>query len=657
MIARLDFSIGPVQGFVSQSRRTRDLWGSSYLLAFLSAHAMHGAAKAGAEIAQPVVKDDPLYRWVAGNPLRTDDPPRLGSLPNHFVAKVDGDAVQVAKAATDAFNSAWKRAHEAVWERFVAHACPMGNDTQAIWNRQAGAFWEIMWTAAPWDDPGQFARRKHWRGQVRPAEPGDKCTIMHDLQELSGHVRTHHRRDQDEFWARVRQRVGTLDIRDNERLCAIALVKRLLPKVAQAGLGWEVDASRWPSTVYVAAIPWIRRVATAIPQRAAEYAEHVRRCASDVLAMPRPPFDLSTPAAGDFPKLDANYLRREFVADERLCSLRDDVELAARENLAGLLKAIYDNERLGPPPSFYALLLADGDRLGQLLGQAGAETVSNALKDFTNDVPNVVREHDGVTVYAGGDDVLAMLPLAPALACAQALSDAYRKAFAGTKGAKAATLSAAVVFAHVRLPLGQVLGRAHRLLDDVAKEGNGRDSLGVEVLKPGGPYCQWVTTWTRHDAPGSPRAVDQLDGLVKQLEANQQKPSLSSALVYRIRDVLGRLGGWERWEPGHWGDVPKGIDLRTFLLAEIRHSLDVGTDGRANLAESMTDIVWNLLQPARNPPTEPGDQHVCAANSLRARKGAPARAAEKTDETVQAGVDALLLGRFLADPEQRAPNE
>ena len=38
---RLDISIGPVQGFVSQSRRTRDLWGSSYLLAFLSAHAMH----------------------------------------------------------------------------------------------------------------------------------------------------------------------------------------------------------------------------------------------------------------------------------------------------------------------------------------------------------------------------------------------------------------------------------------------------------------------------------------------------------------------------------------------------------------------------------------------------------------------------------------
>ena len=35
-MTRLDISIGPVQGFVSQSRRTRDLWGSSYLLSFLS---------------------------------------------------------------------------------------------------------------------------------------------------------------------------------------------------------------------------------------------------------------------------------------------------------------------------------------------------------------------------------------------------------------------------------------------------------------------------------------------------------------------------------------------------------------------------------------------------------------------------------------------
>ena len=205
MTTRLDISIGPVQGFVSQSRRTRDLWGSSYLLAFLSAHAMHGADKAGGRIMQPAVDDDPLYRWVAGH--RAGDPPRFGTLPNHFVVEVDGDARRVAEAAIGSLTAAWERVHEAVRKRFVAHACSAGNATEAIWNRQVGGFWEVMWTAAPSHDRGgSFSRCKHWRSHRGPDEPGDKCTVMHDLQELSGHVRAQNRSAQDQFWKRVHDR-------------------------------------------------------------------------------------------------------------------------------------------------------------------------------------------------------------------------------------------------------------------------------------------------------------------------------------------------------------------------------------------------------------------------------------------------------------------
>ena len=83
MTMRLDISIGPVQGFVAQSRRTRDLWGSSYLLSFLAAHAMHGAQQAGGRITRPVVGKDPLYLWVSG--AREGGAPPMGTLPNHFV--------------------------------------------------------------------------------------------------------------------------------------------------------------------------------------------------------------------------------------------------------------------------------------------------------------------------------------------------------------------------------------------------------------------------------------------------------------------------------------------------------------------------------------------------------------------------------------------
>ena len=645
MTTRLDIAIGPVQGFVSQSRRTRDLWGSSYLLAFLSAHAMHGAENAGARIVQPAIGDDPLYGWVAGR--RTGDPPRFGTLPNHFVAEVDGgDARRVALAADESIAAAWKRVHDAVWDGFVAHACPTGSGTEAIWTRQVDAFWEVMWTAAPTGDQGRsFARRKRWRSHLGPDEPGDKCTVMHDLQELSGYVRAQDRGAQDQFWERVRDSVGSLDLRDNERLCAIALVKRLLPKpeVARQALGWDVDAARWPSTVYVGAVPWMRRVVSAVPRLAADYADvAIRYGPAGVRSTQCPPFGLDVLGAGDFPGLDANYLHREFVTSKRLCPLNESAGTDSRKELADRLNVIYDandedGRRVGLPPAFYALLLADGDHLGRLLCQLGGGAVSEALRVFTGRVPEVVKKHYGVTVYAGGDDVLAMLPAPSALDCAQALSDAYRSAFSVTDAKGEATLSAAAVFAHIRLPLNHVLGEAHRLLDTVAKDGNGRDSLVAAVLKPGGPYCQWVTTWDRSGPDGAIRATVQLDSLRHQLDANTVEPGLSSAVVYRVRDTLTRLCGWEQWRPGEWGSLPDNIDIRAFLGAEIHHSLDVRTDGATDSrADILTESVWNLLGSARNP--QPG-------SGITAKDSADGPIA-------RAGVDALLLARFLANPGQ-----
>ncbi|HQD19097.1 MAG TPA: type III-B CRISPR-associated protein Cas10/Cmr2, partial [Bacillota bacterium] len=66
MSAYIDYSIGPVQIFVAQSRRTRDLWGSSYLLSVLAGYAMLGAIRAGGQIVRPKVDQDPLFMCISG---------------------------------------------------------------------------------------------------------------------------------------------------------------------------------------------------------------------------------------------------------------------------------------------------------------------------------------------------------------------------------------------------------------------------------------------------------------------------------------------------------------------------------------------------------------------------------------------------------------
>ena len=544
MTVRLDFSIGPVQGFVAQSRRTRDLWASSYLLAFLSAHAMRGAENAGGKVVQPAIEYDPLYAWVSGK--RNGQAPRFGSLPNHFVVEVsDGqqEAMAIAQCATEALQNAWRRVCNAVWDKYVAQACAQGDDTQGIWNRQVSTYWGIVWTVGEAD---ALARRKHWRNHQPLSESGDKCTLMHNLQELSGYVRAHNRQRQDAFWDSIRRQRGHgayLDLRDNERLCAIAFVKRFFPLVSREALGYKIDKQHWRSTL---------EFGSGIPE------------------------------------------------DE------------------------------GGSP-YFALVLADGDRLGRLLGEGKVEveTVSRCLADFTTQVPNILpTKNKGVLVYAGGDDVLALLQVENALPFAHALAKAYQEAFSDTEVRDEATLSAAVVIAHGKLPLSYVLRTARRLLDGEAKDANGRNSVCVAVLKNSGPYCQWTTSWSRicrgDGAPVS--AVAQIESLFEILKADSEQAGLSSSLLYRLRDLVSRLCGWERWQPGNWGMLDKDIDLRTFLEAEIAHSLGARLNGgTASQAQDASEVIWRAMSRSRSPTTENAAAYV--------------------------GVDALMLAHFLAHPE------
>lgn len=639
---RIDFSIGPVQRFIAKSRRTRDLWGSSYLLAFLSAHAMRGMKEAGGEVTRPAVETDRLFLWVGGR--REGAPPDIGALPNHFVVEVKrGDAGDVARAGTRALREAWQGVCDAVREQFVAQATTVGRATKEIWQRQTGTFWEVAWTAGPSDGESPdrrhelplLARRKQWRNQNRPSEPGDKCTVMPDLQELSGFVRAAGRSEtarQNEFWSLVRGRVGSLNLRDNERLCAIALIKRLFPLVAESALGWGMDTTHWPSTVNVAAVPWTRKAASAAARQAEAYAETVQRVAPEALGPPSVYGRL--PDTRLFSRLDANWLHLDHARDERRYPMSADSRSEVRDSLQALQRVHTDSGALGAPSRFYALVLGDGDRLGKLVGELGGRIVGPAVSRFTTAARSLVREHDGVTVYAGGDDVMAMLPAESALRCAQALSQAYRGAFRSDRLPVAATLSAAVVFAHIRYPLGRVIETAHQLLDDVAKDANGRDSVVASVLKPSGKNCEWVTTWSRcpRGADGSPAtadvpALDQLYGLTEQLGDPSGEPGISSGLLYRIRHTLSLLCGWDSWRPGQWDAPANPLHLADFVRAEICQSLSKRGGGEdLEQADGFTSRIVDLLWRSRAGPSRPHNSEI--------------------------GLDALMLARFLANPRE-----
>ncbi|MGH7916965.1 MAG: type III-B CRISPR-associated protein Cas10/Cmr2, partial [Candidatus Binataceae bacterium] len=381
MTRHLHLSIGPVQAFVKQSRRTRDLWASSYLLSFLTGHALCGAKTAGATVISPRTDNDPML-------LRLENPaneaPLMGSLPNQFTLELPANTMPgaVAKAARQAFDAAWRHVCEAVWARFMEDAAALGNETRTIWDLQINGFWEFMWVAGSADETGLLARRKLWRTHWLSEEPGDKCSLMPDFQELSGYVRATQRQAQEDFWNRVRSRMPALDLDERERLCAIAMVKRLYPRVAEKALGWPVDVVHWPSTVDMAAAPWAGKVIASAARQADEFASAVER-ASDQRALSGGMRDLlDSTSTGKFARLDANWLHQSFLSNSKLAPLTTESD---REGLVKRLEELYNAH--GAPPIYFALLLADGDRLGQLAGSLGSEIVSQALAEFTRGAP------------------------------------------------------------------------------------------------------------------------------------------------------------------------------------------------------------------------------------------------------------------------------
>lgn len=212
-------TLGPVQGFVAQARRTRDFWAGSFLLSWLSSVAMLSVRAQGGEIEFPI-PDDAFLKAMQGQ-AGEGEAPHQGSVPNRFKAlgaRVGEDFDP--EAVVRAMQQAWLALCKTVWDQDLA---PHLLDeqlatTRAIWFRQLSRFWEISWCLT--DEPQRsdlLDRRKNWRCDMAPDEPGVKCMMMSGWQELSGLERPDRKR-LEAFWTSLRDalkpRQGWTDLRE-----------------------------------------------------------------------------------------------------------------------------------------------------------------------------------------------------------------------------------------------------------------------------------------------------------------------------------------------------------------------------------------------------------------------------------------------------------
>jgi CRISPR-associated protein Cmr2 len=544
------FTLGPVQSFVAQARRTRDFWAGSFLLSWLSAVAMQSvrAQHKDNQIIFPAA-DQNFLNYVIGD--QSGEKPTQGSVPNRFKAMVSDDFK--AQWVVKDVQAAWKALADLV---FAADIEEHANDeTRKIWNRQIAYFWDISWVLTEdKDDNAALDRRKNWRSYAPPEEAGVKCMMMDSWQELSGTV-TPYRKSLTDFWEPLRQSQASMltDIRERECLCAMAFVKRRfvrhfndLKVFSMSGgwqlSGWELKAGM-PSVAYMAGVRWLEQAIEHADEAVFEtyfkeahaLTKNLDEWQSQITCLQK--FRHTKPRFKQWTSLDGNVFHSSVLANVN--TFPDEKQA---QKVVQALKALYErvkvkNPRFTPASPFYAVLMMDGDSLGQQMSDPNKqEDITNGLEKFTRGVKRVVEERSGFLIYAGGDDVLALLPLEDALQCAAKLRQHYMDCFMG-KGIMT-TLSGAIEYAHLKIPLTKVLYDVHHLLDDVAKERSRRDSIAVRVRKPGGSVIEWSQPW-ENALQGEQVKINALvDQFRQDLDADDQ---FSSKFFFKIRERFSLL--------------------------------------------------------------------------------------------------------------------
>jgi CRISPR-associated protein Cmr2 len=214
----------------------------------------------------------------------------------------------------------------------------------------------------------------------------------------------------------------------------------------------------------------------------------------------------------------------------------------AQEALRVFLKKALNSTK---PKAYYALLHADGDRMGEALDARQSkeehQAMSEGLSEFSGRVRLIVEEeYGGSLVYSGGDDVLAFVPLHNALFCARSLADDFHSKLKDfkTKELRSPTLSVGIAVGHHLDPLQDTLELARQAEKTAKNQVKGKNALAIIVSKRSG--ADWLVKGSWCDGRLDEGALDNRLNYFIYLHLADALPK---GVGYELRDVALRLGG------------------------------------------------------------------------------------------------------------------
>ena len=448
-----------------------------------------------------------------------------------------------------------------------------------------------------------LAVRKNIKTNFHSEENGQKChlcgefEVLHDFEHKEGLKAATYKKHIDRFWQAIREKFGDSDFRENEKLCSLCLIKRLLPYAVPDDhilCRTFKKADTFPSTTEIALHHYFEKEKIPVTER--------KKKAQEI-------YNSKSGRGQNNLKNQDKYYALLLMDGDKMGYL------VSGETIAATWESVMhpDLQKRLTEPDFDSVFRKNWKLIFEkikkrFLTPAIHAAISESLGDFAlYGVSSIITAHQGRLIYAGGDDVCAVLPVSEALEAAREIANYYTGYFklitrennsyqieeltntwqpvpgklsVNLGQGQDISISAGILICHHKENLSQMIARAHTLLEQKAKEQGGRNSCAIELKKRAGGSRYFIRKWSDH------KAWQGFASLGQALARSGDAHELASSLVYRL----------ERMRPGIEA-ILKNQNHHELLLKFIHMQLEKsGLQASEQIARSLAAVIVSTSQ-------------------------------------------------------------
>jgi len=515
------FTISPVQSFISQSRKTQDLYSGSHILSKLTDMSMKKLNDITEHADFIFPKEDQENK------------------PNRFIAIIEGDNI-------GSVGNELKLDVEAEFEKIALYVLQNSNiekNSGKFHNKfikQIRDHLDINWVSIPLTNNNYYEKYKklesylgavkNMRNFSQLEETGRKCSLCGERNVLiyrqndneKGRLETRKdgllkklyvKEEEMEYFIPEKDE-DELKVGRGEGLCGVCFLKRFADLYFD-----QVDV--FPSVSEISLMDTIHKIDDPLLTRYRDLFES---------------------------HFDAELFYEENLTEKYCEKYNYPKVVDGRNKLRNIHeRAKEDNLRL---TKYYAILRLDGDSMGKWLSGYFLENkselldfhrkVTSELGKYSEKIDNIICKPKGKKVYAGGDDVLAFVNLNHLMDVIKEVRNEFPK-FEDLgyeiKNQKKSTASAGIAIAHYKDPLPIVLDWSHRM-EKNAKSTDGKDAFSIAVLKRSGEIVKTRKKWEYDDK----NTIDMMDELIDSLLSDDFSNKFIINLIKEFSRLIDQEG-------------------------------------------------------------------------------------------------------------------